>query len=160
MPACKHLNYTQEWRLLLCLQDRESFKRTGNSYAKRLKKMMGTTLMMLIMRKFPKMLMGSWSHIYWPLSLHLLIYAPLYATKSSILLKKKKKKSVHYGQAISCQHKEKCVWNYCREYFMGKALSTLVETQQCYWHLWHPTSTFSKHFSEVMALKLAPWTRV
>lgn len=94
MPACKHLNYTQEWRLPLCLQDRESFERTGNSYAKRLKKMMGTTLMMLIMRKFPKMLMGSWSHIYWPLSLHLLIYAPLYATKSSILLKKKRKVSI------------------------------------------------------------------
>lgn len=52
------------------------------------KKMVGTSPMMLIMRKFPKKLMGSQSHIYWPLSLHLLIYAPLYAIKSSILLEK------------------------------------------------------------------------
>lgn len=118
--------------------------------------MMGTTPMILIMRKFHEKLMGSGSYIYWPLSLHLLTYALCIPQKAPFFLRKMK--SGRYGQVISCQHKQKCVWNYCSEHFMGKALSTLVETQQCYWLLWHPASTFSRHFWEVMALKPAQWT--
>lgn len=47
------------------------------------------------------------SYIYWLLSLRLLIYTPLYAIKSPIPLKWDFMQSGHYGQAISCQHKQK-----------------------------------------------------
>lgn len=106
MPACIRPNYIQEWTFLLWLQKSESFKRTGYPHAKRLKTV-DSTRMMLKTRKFPKTLMEPGSYIYWLLSLRLLIYTPLYAIKSPIPLKWDFMQSGHYGQAISCQHKQK-----------------------------------------------------